>query len=150
MHASRFLKDLSRLEQLVGDLYQWYAEIFSDLDAVRDLFSSMHRQELQHKNIIEMELRLIANCDIELRDVAVDVAQIGKLAERIEEQIGQGVFEVKDALDFAIDVERSAVETHFKSVVAESNPQIAKLMKALSAEDTIHVQKLVAFRDSLR
>jgi rubrerythrin len=63
----------------------------------------------------------------------------------IEQHISEGVFEIMDALKFAIQLENSAAEIHYRTATVQSNHDIAKLVKALTKDDKAHSEKLRSF-----
>ncbi|MCP4603174.1 MAG: hypothetical protein GY847_22115 [Proteobacteria bacterium] len=139
------LNYLRKLEQAAADLYGWYAEIFDDIPEARDFFYDMKKQEIQHRDMIDFERRLIVGNSLEFRDVSIDKAHIRATIDVIEEHISEGIFEIREALDFAVMLEETAAETHYKTSIVQSNPSLAKLIKTLTDSDKGHIDRLKAF-----
>ncbi len=145
MRLSIFLKRLSDLEQLVADLYDWYAEIFDEDPEANEFFSKMSEQELKHRDLVDFQRRLVLGSGDELKDVPVNPDTISALSLEIEQQMKEGVFELQDAVKFAIKIETNAAETHYKYAIAVTNPQLADLIKSLSLDDRKHHDQLRDF-----
>ncbi len=142
MNALSFLERLSRLEQSAADLYKWYAEIFDEIEPARELFLTLHNQEIQHKNLIALQSRLVVSGGLDLPDIDIDAQELAGLERSIDEHMREGVFVLADALQFAIDVESNVVESHYKLKIMEAVPSMAGLMKALVAGDKEHKEAL--------
>lgn len=143
------LRAIRDLEQAVADLYGWYAEIFDDNTEARDFFRHMQRQEIKHRDLVEFERRLVRGNSSFFQEVQIDEKEIRDVITSIDKHISEGVFNIIDALEFALSVEKSAVESFYKTALVQSNPGVESLMKNLSVADDGHVNRLMSFVSSL-
>lgn len=145
MTVSVLLKKLSDLEKTAADLYGWYAEIFDTSSEAVDFFTQMKKQELRHRDIVDFQRRLLALNKTDSKDVSVEIEQVAGVIAQIEKHISEGIFELRDAIDFALLIEQSMAETHYRTLATEADSDIAKLMKSLTDGDTGHVTALQEF-----
>ncbi len=145
MRITTVLEYLRKLEQAAADLYGWYAEIFDDIPEARDFFTEMKEAEIQHRDIVDFERRLVIGNSYSFKDVPIDETDLLGMIHIVEKHMKEGVFQLKDALDFAVMLEESAAEAHYKTSVVQSNPSLAELIKSLTNDDKEHLERLRTF-----
>lgn len=145
MILSTLLNRTAELEQLAADLYSWYAEIFSDNPAAVGIFVEMKKQELEHRNLVQFQQRLEEKNKGLFQEIDVDLSELNAVLSAVKQHMREGVFELGDAIDFALWLENSMAETHGKSAIAHANPRLARLMRSLSKSDDEHRKRLREF-----
>ena len=145
MQIEPILRALRDLEQAAADLYGFYAEIFSDNSEARQFFLHMQKQEIKHRDIVEFEHRLVMGNSDSFGEVPIDDRDIRKVIESIEQHISEGIFDIRDAFDFALELEESAVESFYKTALAQSNPKLQSMIDHLTEADSGHVKQLKNF-----
>jgi rubrerythrin len=145
MKLSMVLKNAAELEESVAGLYDWYAQIFDDIPEANAFFLTMKREELDHLNKVEFQRRIVDQNPRVFKDLPLETGEIQATIKMIEQHISEGVFEIMDALKFAIDLENSAAEIHYKTAMVQSNRDVAKLVTALTKDDKAHSEKLRNF-----
>ena len=149
MRLGTVLKHLSELEQAAADLYEWYAQIFDDIEDAKAFFTKMHKEELAHRDLVDFQRRLTVQSSDTFDEVAVQLQEIKAAIGTIEKHMSEGVFELKDALDFACWLENNIAETHYKTAVSKSNPEFAKLIQALAKGDQNHSLQMQVFAEKM-
>ena len=145
MRLSLLLKKTAELEEAVARLYGWYAQLFEHVPGAGDFFTSMEREELGHRNKVEFQKRIVDQSPGEFADSKEDATDIQAAIAMIDQHIQEGVFEIADALEFAVRLETDAAEIHYRTAMTQSNPDIARLVEALTKDDKGHSDKLRSF-----
>jgi len=145
MNVSYALRKIGELERAMAELYEFYATVFEEDEGARKLFIKMKRQEMRHYDQIQFQKRLL-DPETEALDFPEDELRgIDESIKMVERHISEGVFELRDALRFAISVEEGAGELHMGSRIAQITPDLESLIKALRKEDRNHCVDLKAF-----
>ncbi|MBN2716257.1 MAG: hypothetical protein JXX14_10410 [Deltaproteobacteria bacterium] len=140
------MEKIARLEQIAADLYEHFANIFSNDVALNALFSRMKREEMNHKSQVLLQKRLSNNDLFEHLPQPVDLTAIDQTIDMLREQLSIETLHPKDALEFAIMFESQGIESAYRGVLSLQNVALAKLAKALSAGDDAHVKRLKEMR----
>ncbi len=145
MRISLILKRTAELEAAAARLYDWYAQIFEDIRDANAFFLGMKHEELGHLRNVEFQKRIVDRSPQAFKDHPMDDSDIKVAINMIDQHISEGVFEIMDALKFAINLENNAAEIHYRTAMAQSNKDIAKLVTALTKDDKGHAEKLRSF-----
>jgi len=145
MRLIDMLRGLAELEQAAADLYEWYAQIFDDDPEAVHFFRDIAKQELDHRNLVDFQLRIVARNSDSFTDIAESSDEIDAARRAVDKHMREGIFELADALEFALWLESTAAEMHHGAFIAESNPQIAKLVSSLASADDEHKKSIEAF-----
>lgn len=145
MRLSLLLKKTAELEEAVAGLYGWYAQLFEAVPNAGEFFRSMEREEMAHRNKVEFQKRIVDQNPGEFKDCPTDGSDIQVAISLIEQHVQEGVFEIGDALKFAIQLENNNAEIHYRTAMTQSNPDIARLVEALTKDDKDHCEKLRCF-----
>ena len=141
-YISTVLARIAELEAASQELYSFYAEIFEEQEDVAKVFREMKREEEAHKNQALFQKRVVDKNSSEFSPVDVEIDGITKLIKEIESHISGGVFDIGDAVDFAIHLEENAIEVHYRTWAAKLCPELTQLTRFLLRGDDHHVQKL--------
>jgi rubrerythrin len=137
---------LAEVEQLAAELYQWYAMRFSDDAAVRELFETMSREEEGHRDLV-LRQQLSVSRSLSAGDyVEVNLAGIDQVANAMLLQMENTAPSLREALDFAIWMETTGMESAYRLAAAKYNPEFASLASEISADDNRHLQRLKDFQ----
>jgi len=142
MKASVALGKIAQLEQKSADLYAFYAEIFENVPGAQKFFLEMQKEEIEHRDQILFQKRLLKTEDLEFDFAEEEMESVMRSCLEIEEHISSGVFEINDALKFAISLEQDSSEVQLRTKLARISPQMGKLVNALKNGDTAHIQSL--------
>ncbi len=144
---SQFMSSISALEDASAALYAFYAEIFEDNESAASVFRRLKRDEENHRNQIELQRRIIQK-NLKTSDSdAFDLKPILRVTAKIEAHIQEGIFDIRDAVDFALHIEEDAVEIHYRTLATALLPELADLADLLQKGDESHLQKLKDLRD---
>ena len=149
MHLDHALGALATLEFQLAELYGIYAKIFHDDEEARALFTKLRRDELAHKNLVDLQIRLAAKSSEGSAEVNMDADAIRETSERIEQHIKDGIFTIEDAVKFSVDIERSSLERHSNQAFKDTLPELALLIESLAKGDEAHLKSILEFSDKL-
>ncbi len=139
------LHDLDKLEGGLADLYAGYAgEFGSDAEAAA-LFQALSREETDHRNLVQYQLRLVRESGETFGEVSVSSAPLEATLSRVAQLMlsvrGTGLGEaVRNALRF----EQDAAEHYYRTAMAQASPALDSLLGALSGGGG-HIERLRTF-----
>lgn len=146
MQIRLLLKLLEDLEGGVARLYQWIGDSFALDPEAQRVFHALAREEKGHVALVTYLQKVVRRSPDQFADVDADVTEIQKLSAEASRLLNSGRrLGVPEAVAIALRFERSAAETHLRSTVSQSNPEIVKLLTALSAGDKNHLAALLDF-----
>lgn len=142
VHILTVLKCIQDLEEASAALYAFYADVFEHHELAATIFRQMKREEEGHRNQAALQSRIVQKNPEKFGDVEVCLEEIKALTSEIDTQIGGGVFDLSDAVSFAIHLEEHSAELHFRTFAARLSPELTALAAFLRGGDEAHVQKL--------
>ncbi len=142
VHISAVLKCIEDLEDASAALYGFYADVFEHHERAADVFRRMKREEEGHRNQAALQARIVQKNSERFGEVSVDLSEIKQLVAEIDEYIQGGVFDLGDALAFAIKLEEHSSEFHFRTLASQLSPELSSLVSFLRGGDELHLQKL--------
>lgn len=145
MDIIRALELLKKLEVRMEELYAGYHHLFFYDTEAAEIFLRLEHEERSHAGLIDFQIRMARKNRDLFRDVAYDAAPLNSLIARIEESIPPPeTLTVAQAVAFSLEIESSACEYHYRTLIVESNPDVELLIKNLGISDQIHVASLEA------
>lgn len=147
---SKVLGSIARVESASADLYGFYADLFDDHTVAAPVFRRLKREEEAHKTQVLFQKRLVDQNSQQFAPINIELDIFSDLVRLIENHISEGVFDVLDAVKFALFLESSAVEAHYRAWVMKQSPELTKLAGFLKCGDTVHIQQLKDLEDVLR
>jgi rubrerythrin len=142
--TQQILRPLQQLEEKLGELYFWLAGVHAaDVEAAA-VFTRLARDEKSHAAQVEFQRKLARQNPRLFGQVELDLGEIFRVLERIEKlRANLDPPTVDDAIRVAIELESSAAEYHFRNVVAQLDPSMAKLLGSLGRGDSQHYETLL-------
>jgi len=149
MNPSKFvdiLEPLESLEYYLSLLYRNYANLFVEDKKASELFKSLSRDELNHRDIVRRQRALVIQNYNMFGDVDIDIENLKKLIDTVKKLVDANqVITLEQAVRLAIKIENSAEEQHFRYAIAQSNPNLKELVQILAESDKKHVLELENF-----
>lgn len=143
MDVLQVLRPMEQLERRLGDLYQWFSDIFEADREASFVFQRMHLEEDSHVRLIEYQRRLARGNPGLFADVDVDLTALQQTVTRIAAlRSGASAPTVEEAVRMALEFESTAAEYHYTNAVHQASPEMARLFDSLGASDTQHVECL--------
>ena len=143
------LDKLADVEQLASDLYAHYAGLFISTELAHDIFSEMQMEEESHKDQVLLQKQIVKRMLASRDYIEVDISGVNTVANAIMGQISNNSISLSQAVDFAIWMETSGMESAYRLSAARYNVALESLARKLAAEDSVHIHKLNKLRDSI-
>ena len=150
MELINILKPLMELEYQMHRLYMWYSDMFSHHIEARSMFRLMAREELKHKESVQNQFHLIAANLSQYDSVEADCQGMIQLTVFLKQQVDRrSDMTLRESLEGAIQMEKSAAESHYRFLIAKANPVLKELIIELAQADQDHLTRLELFLQSL-
>lgn len=140
----QLLNKLEALEEKLEDLYRFFSVTFIEEPETSAVFQKLSREEKSHQNLIQFQQRMVMKNQKAFKDVPVDLSDIDAALEKIVHARNSNL-DIHEAVAFAIEVETSAAENHYRTAMDLSNPEISQLLTKLNQADNNHVAFLKKF-----
>ena len=140
------LSAIGKVEAAVGEFYRWLSDVFVDDVEASGFFFRMSMQEKSHANLVSFCKKMVHRSPTDFHGVDVDLGQAADLLDTIERfreshpRPGLG-----EALRFAMEIENHGAESIHRSVIIQSNPEVAGVINSLAKADHEHFEKLEVF-----
>jgi rubrerythrin len=145
MQIQSLLKPLAEFEAAIGDLYEWFAEVFATDHEAAFTFYRLATDERAHVSLIEYQRRLVRNNPAAFSEVSADLDELQELSSLATSvRNGPQPPSLEEAVALTFRLEGSAAEYHFRNAMRQANPDTARLLDGLGKADRVHV---VALRD---
>jgi len=143
MQLAVLLDRLERLEARISDLYGWLGEVFADDAEVSALFERMSGEEIQHRDLVRFERRVV-RCDPTIpAEIDAHEADVDALLESIERfRRDNPTPSLTTALSFMLRLEDHPAELACRRAVAQVHPAMARLIASLDSGDRQHASSL--------
>ncbi len=146
MQILTVLTAIGKIETNVGNFYEWLSDVFSDDPEASGFFFRMSMQEKSHANLVSFAKKLAHRSPDDFGEVDVDMKVADELLEDLSTFHATNPNPtLPDALAFAMKVEGHDAESLHRSLVIQSNPEIAEIINSLAKADSEHFQALEAF-----
>lgn len=143
------LDRLSDLEQLAANLYAHYGKLFNENRDALDLFGQMQMEEESHRDLVLLQKHLLSRVLSSADFLVVDMENVDSVANAILAQISDSQVSLSKALEFAIWMETSGMESAYRFAATKYCEPLERLSKKLSADDHAHVLKLKKLKSAL-
>ncbi len=149
MEINKALNELKKIEIKAQELYSHYHNIFHEDKEAADFFMVISDEEKSHADIIEYQIRLIRADKKSFSDVEFDVKPVNELIDKIFTQIrSTQPVSLENAIGFSISLETDMLESHYRTLMVKSNPEVAEIISKLGTADKEHLDKLNTFAKS--
>lgn len=146
MKLGEILRALEALETRLSLFYGALAERFAGEEETVAFFRQMGRDEVEHRDLVRYQRRLVARNPADFREVEFDPAGLEEVTARIDTLLETlSLVSLAQALAETLSLERDAAEQHYRTVMGPSNPDLARLVANLAAQDRAHLTRLHAF-----
>ncbi len=134
---------LKKVELKLQELYTYYHGLSHTDKKVAGLFYELSLEEKSHADLIDYELRTIKKNRSLFKDVEFDLESLIQFLAKIEAQIiSEEPVSLDGALKFGIELEDNVLEYYYRTLIAESNPELGELIKKLGSAEKDHSDKL--------
>jgi rubrerythrin len=140
------LTALAKLEASSARLYEYYGEVLAGNPEASTLFLVMAQDEHSHLRVIEYQRRLLrGNLEL-LQDVDLDMETVERAIARIRGAIGPSTPPTLDeAIGFALRVETGALQSYYRTALAEVTPAMNAVLENLARNERAHLNRLMEF-----
>jgi rubrerythrin len=146
MQILAVLSAIGRVEAGVGEFYQWLSEVFADDIEASGFFFRMSMQEKSHANLVSFSKKLVHRDPSGFEEVDIDLGQVDDLLASIAAfQENNTSPSLADALLFAMKIESHGAENIHRSIIIQSNPEVASVINSLAKADNAHYELLKTF-----
>ncbi len=151
MHILTVLNSIEHIESAVADLYEWFSEVLADEPDAAGLFFKMAMQERSHASMVALSKTLARSDPAGFTSIDFDMDLVDDLLHTITEFRALNPRPtVTEALDFARKVESHGAEGIHRSMVIQSNPEVADMINNLAKADREHFKILEEFAETIR
>lgn len=148
MKILSLLSSLEKVEVEMSGLYEWLSAVFEDDAEASGLFFRMAMQERSHANLIRYGKKLVHRSPLDSTELDFDPAEIEGLVAAIRAAKGHNPPPtLEQAIGIAIDLEDCPAETAHREILLHSNPEVAGVIRNLTAADEEHMEGLRAFAE---
>lgn len=146
----KMLEKCCEIELLCKELYDYFAELYTDNEEAVHLWRKTASEEQNHADQFALALRLKKGLaclvTVDLSRVEWILSQLRTVIEKVK--ISPPSFE--DALNSAIRLEKYLVEFHLGCIVVFEDNSYKAMFNAMMASDQEHIASLQAAYDKLR
>ncbi len=146
MQILTVLSAIGKVETAVGEYYQWLSEIFADDSEASGFFFRMSMQEKSHANLVSFAKKLAHRSPKDFADIDVDLTPVNDLLQDLHTfRQNHPNPSIAEALAFSMQIEGHDAESIHRTLVIQSNPEIAGIINSLAKADSEHFQMLETF-----
>jgi rubrerythrin len=139
------LRKLGDLERDMGNVYEWLATVFSGDEQAVEFFHKLAQEEQSHLNLVKYQERVVRKTPGEFAGVEISLPALDKAFQKIAEFRKTNPM-LKDALQFALEMETDVSEHYAATVMIQSNESFAQMVKGLmEAQKDEHYKRLLEF-----
>jgi len=139
------LRTLEKTELAAASLYTWFHELFTGDDEAAFLFYRLSVEEKGHANLVRFIIRLAGKESLDSFALELDVVAMAKAIEEIRHIQTLSNISLRQAVQFALDLENQVFEFHSRKAVTAALPGIGGLIQSLGRLDQAHVMQLTDF-----
>ncbi|HPQ39990.1 MAG TPA: hypothetical protein PLV45_06410 [bacterium] len=150
MELLQILKPLMELEYQMHRVYMWFSDVYHEVNGASLMFRTMAKEELKHRDIVQQQMQLVKERFREYDTVEADLKGVVTLTDLLRDIADKREkMPIREALDVAVQIEQSAVETHYRFLIAKASPVLTELTAQLADADRVHVRRLIDFRNRI-
>jgi rubrerythrin len=140
------LTDIEKLETKLSELYEYFSRLLSDNPALASLFKTLSEEEKSHYDLIQYQKRLIRKNKELFKGITIDVAEIRQILIKADSLLNAALpLSAEEAIQAAIEFEKSAAEYHYRTAMQQANPEVAAFLNSLGGYDDGHAHSLTEF-----
>ena len=145
MDTEHLLAMLERVEEESGKLYDWFSQVFADDEEANALFARLGQEEARHRDLVRFQRQLTRrggsgqSLDEDVEDLPVVLRTITSF--RVQNPFPT----LREAVQFAMGLEDSPAESKYRTAIAQTSPNMAKLISSLNKGDDRHAEALFGF-----
>lgn len=151
MQILTVLSAIEKIESAVAKLYEWLSEVLAPDDEASGFFFRLAMQERSHANMVAFSKNLVRRSPNDFATIDFDMALVDDLMDTIMKfRVDNPRPSLADALDFAMSVESHGAEGIHRSMVIQSNPEIADMVNSLAKADREHFKLLQGYAEKIK
>lgn len=137
---------LDRFERALMTLYDKYSAKFKKDREVSGFFYNLSLDEKAHSELIQYQRRMVKKSPRDFKDVEADVEAIEAILAEVNDAISNvDAVSFEDAVRFTVKVENSEIETYYRYLMEQSNPEAARLLTMMGVESNDHTEGVMSF-----
>ena len=140
------LKRIEELEDKLAVCYEQLQKTFYYNPSVASFFYRMSLDEKSHGDIVRYQLRVLNKNKSAFGKITLDMSKIDETLDRIS-KIMKDEPSIKDALQFTLDIEKSAAEFYLISAGKESNGDLSVLLDNFALSCKTHFANVQKFME---
>jgi rubrerythrin len=151
MQLLTILNAIESIENSVADLYEWFSDCLSHDPEASGVFFRLAMQEKTHASMVAFSKSLVRKSPSNFAAIDFDMTLVDDLLGSIAAfRYENPQPSLEQALDFAIAIEGHAAEGLHRSMVIQSNPEVANMINNLAKADLEHLRLLRDYSDRIR
>lgn len=151
MQILTVLSAIENIESSVAKLYEWFSECFTADREASGFFFRLAMQERSHATMVAFSKGLVRRSPTDFSSVDFDMALVDDLLQTVTDFRTQHPRpSVAQALDFAMAIESHAAEGIHRSMVIQSNPEVADMINNLAKADKEHFKLLKDYAEKIQ
>jgi rubrerythrin len=146
MLVDEVLSQIGAVETALADLYRWYSEVLALDGEAAEVFSTMSEEEKKHAGLVEFSRQLAQSQPAVSSAIEIDLAGIQAVLAKVSAlRKAEEAPTADQAIRQTLWLEMSTAEDHSRnrSSLKKSNPNLARLLKALASEDKVHFERVM-------
>ncbi len=143
MRVLNVLDEIAKLELKLMDLYNFFSNLFKDDQDASSSFFKLSLDEKQHAELVQYQKRVVRKNPNDFLEISIDINEIREIISKVESIMRSPVPpKLEESIKFALLMEKSAAEYHYKSAMEQSNPEFANFLNNLSSVDNDHYETI--------
>ena len=144
-----FLNECYKIEKLAAKVYRKFSENLNYPAGIRTTFAKMADEEMEHARIIDLVMQTPEH---ELKATPyLSQAEVDELLRLVKASLvcaEHSEMGVKEALEFALQVEEQLVQVHANNALLPGDQKLDNFFSSLAQFDRDHVDQLRALIDN--
>lgn len=151
MQILTVLSAIESIESSVAKLYEWFSECFATEPEASGFFFRLAMQERSHANMVAFSKGLVRRSPNDFSGIDFDMALVDDLLLTVVNfRTNNPHPSLSQALEFAMEIESHGAEGVHRSMIIQSNPEIANMVNSLAQADREHFKLLKGYSDKVR
>ena len=133
----------------MGELYSHWSDHFEGDREAAFLWAKMAGEERGHATLVDYQRRVVQKNPLLSGNVDVDLELMVRVQAEVTALRGSSPQPtLAEAVAFAVRLETSAAESHYRNATKSLNPELQRLLSNLGSEDRGHLDRLKSFAAS--
>ncbi len=143
MASGSALQVFEELENTMAELYDWYAAAYADDAEASATFFRLAMEERNHARMV-LHVRRASRQNSKAGEVDRTLTEgVAAMIEKARRFMGSETPPpLPEAIEFAVALELGAAEGHLRDALKGANPEMARLLESLGADDRAHAGRL--------